>query len=35
MPDVNYKHRVVIVGGGFARLGCAQELTDHEGVRSR
>ena len=24
MPDDEYKHRVVIVGGGFAGLGCAQ-----------
>ena len=26
------KHRVVIVGGGFAGLGCAQRLADHEDV---
>jgi len=32
MPDDNYKHRVVIVGGGFAGLGCAQKLADHDDV---
>jgi NADH:quinone reductase (non-electrogenic) len=32
MPDENYKHRVVIVGGGFAGLGCAQKLADHDDV---
>ena len=28
----NGKHRVVIVGGGFAGLGCAQRLADHDDV---
>jgi NADH dehydrogenase len=32
MPDDKYKHRVVIVGGGFAGLGCAQQLADHDDV---
>ena len=32
MPDEKYKHRVVIVGGGFAGLGCAQKLADHDDV---
>ncbi|MFZ0971644.1 MAG: NAD(P)/FAD-dependent oxidoreductase [Solirubrobacteraceae bacterium] len=32
MPDDQYKHRVVIVGGGFAGLGCAQKLADHDDV---
>ncbi len=32
MPDDRYKHRVVIVGGGFAGLGCAQKLADHDDV---
>ena len=32
MPDDQYKHRVVIVGGGFAGLGCAQQLADHDDV---
>ncbi len=32
MPDNGYKHRVVIVGGGFAGLGCAQKLADHDDV---
>jgi NADH:quinone reductase (non-electrogenic) len=32
MPDEKYKHRVVIVGGGFAGLGCAQKLADHDNV---
>jgi NADH:ubiquinone reductase (H+-translocating) len=27
------RHHVVIIGGGFAGLGCAQELADHDGVR--
>ncbi|HUA02673.1 MAG TPA: NAD(P)/FAD-dependent oxidoreductase [Solirubrobacteraceae bacterium] len=31
MPD-EYKHRVVIVGGGFAGLGCAQQLADHDDI---
>jgi NADH dehydrogenase len=26
------KHRVVIVGGGFAGLGCAQRLADHDDI---
>ena len=30
-PDA--RRHVVIVGGGFAGLGCAQELADHDGVR--
>jgi NADH dehydrogenase len=32
MPDDEYKHRVVIVGGGFAGLGCAQQLADHDDI---
>ncbi|HTT27288.1 MAG TPA: NAD(P)/FAD-dependent oxidoreductase [Solirubrobacteraceae bacterium] len=32
MSDDKYKHRVVIVGGGFAGLGCAQRLADHDDV---
>jgi NADH dehydrogenase len=32
MPDDRYKHRVVIVGGGFAGLGCAVKLGDHDDV---
>jgi NADH:quinone reductase (non-electrogenic) len=32
MPDEKYKHHVVIVGGGFAGLGCAQKLADHDDV---
>ena len=32
MSDDQYKHRVVIVGGGFAGLGCARKLADHEDV---
>ncbi len=32
MPEDQYKHRVVIVGGGFAGLGCAQKLADHDDV---
>jgi len=34
-PDesaTNGKHRVVIVGGGFAGLGCARRLADHDDV---
>jgi NADH:ubiquinone reductase (H+-translocating) len=27
------RRHVVIVGGGFAGLGCAQELADHDGIR--
>jgi NADH dehydrogenase len=30
-PDA--RRHVVIVGGGFAGLGCARELADHDGVR--
>jgi NADH:ubiquinone reductase (H+-translocating) len=32
MLDDQYKHRVVIVGGGFAGLGCARKLADHKDV---
>jgi NADH:ubiquinone reductase (H+-translocating) len=32
MPDDKYKKRVVIVGGGFAGLGCARQLADHDDV---
>jgi NADH dehydrogenase len=32
MPDHDGKHHVVIVGGGFAGLGCAQRLADHDDV---
>jgi NADH dehydrogenase len=32
MPDDKYKHRVVVVGGGFAGLGCAQKLADHDDI---
>jgi NADH:ubiquinone reductase (H+-translocating) len=32
MPDDNYKHHVVIVGGGFAGLGCARKLADRDDV---
>ena len=32
MPEQNYKHRVVIVGGGFAGLGCAQKLADRDDI---
>jgi NADH dehydrogenase len=32
MTDNGKKHRVVIVGGGFAGLGCAQQLADHEDI---
>ena len=32
MPDDRYKQRVVIVGGGFAGLGCAQKLAEHDDV---
>ena len=28
----NGKHHVVIVGGGFAGLGCAQRLADHDDI---
>jgi NADH:quinone reductase (non-electrogenic) len=31
-PDKPYKHRVVIVGGGFAGLGCATKLADHDDI---
>jgi NADH dehydrogenase len=33
MPDHDGKHHVVIVGGGFAGLGCAQQLADHDDIR--
>jgi NADH dehydrogenase len=33
MTPANDKHHVVIVGGGFAGLGCAQRLADHEDVQ--
>jgi NADH:ubiquinone reductase (H+-translocating) len=33
MPDDTGKHRVVIVGGGFAGLGCAEQLADRDDVR--
>jgi NADH dehydrogenase len=32
MPDNGSKHHVVIVGGGFAGLGCAQKLADRDDV---
>jgi NADH dehydrogenase len=32
MPD-NGRHHVVIVGGGFAGLGCAQKLADHDDIQ--
>ena len=32
MPDENNKHRVVIVGGGFAGLTCARQLADRDDV---
>ncbi len=32
MPDDKTKHRVVIVGGGFAGLGCAQRLADQDDI---
>ncbi|HTP21332.1 MAG TPA: NAD(P)/FAD-dependent oxidoreductase [Solirubrobacteraceae bacterium] len=32
MPDEKYKHHVVIVGGGFAGLGCAQRLAGHDDI---
>jgi len=32
MPHDGGKHRVVIVGGGFAGLGCAQRLADHDDI---
>jgi NADH:ubiquinone reductase (H+-translocating) len=32
MPDDKYKLRVVIVGGGFAGLGCAQKLADQDDI---
>ena len=32
MPDDPNQHHVVIVGGGFAGLGCAQKLADHDDV---
>jgi NADH:ubiquinone reductase (H+-translocating) len=33
MPDNRNKHHVVIVGGGFAGLGCAQKLADHDDIK--
>src|SRR5437588_6301228 len=33
MPRDGDKHHVVIVGGGFAGLGCAQRLADHDDVQ--
>jgi NADH:ubiquinone reductase (H+-translocating) len=33
MSDEANKHHVVIVGGGFAGLGCAQKLADHDDIR--
>ena len=33
MPDDQSKHHVVIVGGGFAGLGCAEQLADRDDVR--
>jgi NADH:ubiquinone reductase (H+-translocating) len=33
MSPTDGRRHVVIVGGGFAGLGCAQELADHDGVR--
>ena len=32
MPDNGNQHHVVIVGGGFAGLGCAQKLADHDDI---
>jgi NADH dehydrogenase len=32
MHGDQYKHHVVIVGGGFAGLGCARKLADHDDV---
>ncbi|HEX4279735.1 MAG TPA: FAD-dependent oxidoreductase, partial [Solirubrobacteraceae bacterium] len=32
MHDDQYERRVVIVGGGFAGLGCAQKLADHDDI---
>src|SRR5580765_3929691 len=32
MASTTDKRHVVIVGGGFAGLGCAQRLADHKGV---
>ena len=32
MPHDKAKHRVVIVGGGFAGLGCAQRLADRDDI---
>jgi NADH dehydrogenase len=32
MSETGQKHHVVIVGGGFAGLGCALELADHKDV---
>ncbi|MGN6168850.1 MAG: NAD(P)/FAD-dependent oxidoreductase, partial [Solirubrobacteraceae bacterium] len=33
MSSSDSRRHVVIVGGGFAGLGCAQRLADHDGVR--
>jgi hypothetical protein len=33
MSALDAGRHVVIVGGGFAGLGCARELADHDGVR--
>jgi NADH dehydrogenase len=33
MSAADGRRHVVIVGGGFAGLGCAQELADHDGIR--
>jgi NADH:ubiquinone reductase (H+-translocating) len=33
MSETPYKHRVVIVGGGFAGLGCAQKLAEHDDIQ--
>ena len=32
MSEDNGKHRVIVVGGGFAGLGCAQRLAEHDDV---
>jgi NADH dehydrogenase len=32
VPDDGYRHHVVIVGGGFAGLGCAQKLADRDDI---
>ena len=33
MRSANGKHQVVVVGGGFAGLGCARRLAEHDDVR--